>query len=72
MANYSINLTDNGNGSFGVTTVLRAPTTVASGGTTLNAAAQFNDAASSNTWLALGDALFRAGIMCADDRAKNG
>lgn len=72
MANYSINLTDNGDGSFAVTNVKRAPSTVASGGTELNASAQQADAASSNTWLALTDALQRAHIMCVDDRSKNG
>ncbi len=35
MANYSINVTDNGNGSFTLSAVLRDPTTVASGGTSL-------------------------------------
>ncbi len=35
MANYSINVTDNGNGSFTLSAVLRDPSTVASGGTSL-------------------------------------
>ncbi len=35
MASYSVNITDNSDGSFTLTSVLRAPTTVASGGTSL-------------------------------------
>lgn len=72
MANYSINLTDNLNGSFAVTNVFRAPTTLASGGTDLNASAQFSGVVSSNTWLNLGDAVQRALTMAVDDRSKNG
>jgi hypothetical protein len=71
MANYSINLTDNGNGFYTVTDVHRSPTTLASGGTELNAADQQADAASTNS-VSLTDALYRAHIMCVNDRAKNG
>lgn len=35
MANYSVNVTDNLDGSWTLTSVLRAPTTPASGGTSL-------------------------------------
>jgi hypothetical protein len=35
MANYSVNLTDNGDGTFTITNLLRNPTSNASGGTNL-------------------------------------
>ncbi len=35
MANYSVNVTDNGDGNFTLTSVLRSPSTPASGGTSL-------------------------------------
>lgn len=51
MANYGINLTDNGDGTFTITNVFRAPTTSASGGTDIAANNTFTVTASTGALL---------------------
>lgn len=81
MANYSVNVTDNGNGTFSIGAVLRNPTTVASGGTNLNtttAGSGFQQAATTtadglgHTLMSPSEVLERCKAIIADDRAYNG
>ena len=81
MANYSVNITDNGDGTFAMTSVLRAPTTVASGGTNLDtttANSGFQQAASATSLVngqklrSPAEVLIRAGALIMADRSFNG
>ena len=83
MANYSINVTDNGDGSWTLTNVYRAPGQKASGANTSAGGSQVlgptrsgGDAVGTTTgWTyqgTLGQVFYDAGVICAADLAKNG
>lgn len=83
MANYSANITDNGNGSWTLTNVYRAPGQTASGANTSAGGSQVltptrsgGDAVGTTTgWTyqpSVLQAFYEAGVIAAADLAKNG